>query len=162
MAPHGFRMCYKEESISILKECNLPTVIQALPVSMEICGEKILLVLVYLLPRHQVSTFINGMISIFRKAWKDEWIILLGEFNMDQMLQENVNRLVRLKDISNLQQRLRYSSHQLEGILDLVYLFHGFYLPTTTLLSFVFNFRSFKGIDKKSKIGTTVDKEKNF
>ena len=63
------------------------------------------------------------------------------------------------------QQRSTRSTHQLGGILDLA--FHskvsksvsGVPLPIATSLSFVFNFRSFKVIGRKSKIGTTVDKK---
>ena len=71
------------------------------------CSKKILLVLVYRPPRQPVSTLING-ISIIRSAWKGEWIILLGNFNMDQMLQENIYRLVSLNDIFNILQHSRH------------------------------------------------------
>ena len=154
-AGHGLTICYMEESVKILEKFYLPTVIEASSVSVEVYGEKILLVLVYRPPRQEVSTLIDGMISTFRDMWKGEWINLLGDFSSDEMLQENISRLVPLKEIFYLQQRSRHSTHQLGGILDLVLIqksvniFNGFCLPIAATLSFVFNFRSFKGINRK-------------
>lgn len=71
---------------------------------MKICGEKIILVLVYDQLRQQVNLYIDDMISIFRNIWKGEQIIV-WQFNRKQVLQLNVLILVRLKKISNLQQR---------------------------------------------------------
>ena len=48
-------------------------------------------------------------------------MILCGDYNMDQMLQENVNALQRLLQEFNLHQRVIYSTHKLGGILDLVF-----------------------------------------
>ena len=45
-------------------------------------------------------------------------MILLGDFNLDQM--KKVNRLIPLKKIFNLQQYSRHSTCQLLGILDFV------------------------------------------
>ena len=80
-----------------LKLCENPqnfTIIEALAVSMKMYSEKILSFLVYRPPRQEVSTFIYGMISIFRDNWKGELIVQLGNFNLCQMLPENINRLV--------------------------------------------------------------------
>lgn len=89
----------------------MPTVIEALLVSKEVCSEKT-----------SKATFkhFHDMISVFRDIWESEKIILLGDFNLDQTLQENINRLISLKEIFNLQERSRYSTCQLRGILDLV------------------------------------------
>lgn len=40
-----------------------------------------------------------------------------------------------------------------------LYPFHGFYILIAVTVSFVFKFRMFEGIDRKSKIETTVDKK---
>ena len=92
-AGHGLAICCLEEKVRILERFHLPTVIEALPVSMEICGEKIISFLVYSPPRQEVSTSIHA-ISIFRGIWKGEWVVQLGDFDLDQMLPENINRLV--------------------------------------------------------------------
>ena len=49
---------YTEYNVRSVKEFHWPTVIEILPVSMEICDEKIVLVLVYCPVRQQVSSFI--------------------------------------------------------------------------------------------------------
>ena len=48
-------------------------------------------------------------------------MILCGDFNLDQLLQENVNAFQRLLQEFNLHQRVTYSTHIHGGILDLVF-----------------------------------------
>ena len=57
-AQHDLAICCNKEKVRILEEFYLLTVI-SLPVSMEICSEKILLVLGCHPPRQQVSTFME-------------------------------------------------------------------------------------------------------
>ena len=47
--------------------------------------------------------------------------ILLGDFNLDQMLQENVNKMHPLTQRFQLHQHSQYSTHVRGGILDLVF-----------------------------------------
>ena len=47
--------------------------------------------------------------------------IVLGDFNTDQMLPENVNAYESFCQQHNLTQRSRYSTHIQGGILDLVF-----------------------------------------
>ena len=97
------------------------------------------------------------MMRIIRDTWTGELIILLGNLNLDQMLQEKIGPLKR---IFNLQQHLRHSTHHLGGILDLVFdskfsnLFHGLHHPLVPLYHLFLTLTSFKGRDKKSKIET--------
>ena len=65
MAGRVLAIYYKKESVRILKEFHLPTVIEAFSLLVKICGEKIHLVLVFHSPRQQESTSIDGIISIF-------------------------------------------------------------------------------------------------
>ena len=65
------------------------------------CGEKILSALVYYPPRQHVNTVIDGMISDLREICIGEQIVLLRDFNLDEMSQECINRLVSLKEIFN-------------------------------------------------------------
>lgn len=52
------------------------------------CGEKILSALVYYPPRQHVSTVIDGMVSDLREICIGEQIVLLRDFNLDEMSQE--------------------------------------------------------------------------
>ena len=72
-------ICYKEETVRILEEFYLLTAIESLHVSMEICGEKVLLVLVYRPPRQQARTSINSMIFLDIFGQVSEYVILLGD-----------------------------------------------------------------------------------
>lgn len=70
-------ICYKEETVRILEEFCLVTAIEALHVSMGMCGEKVLLVLVYRPPRQQARTSVNSIfLDIFGQV--SEYVILLG------------------------------------------------------------------------------------
>ena len=107
---------------------------------MEIYGKKIILTLVYCPPKQEISTFIDGMTSIFRDTWKGVWIMLLSNYNLDQVLQGNINRLVCLKEIFRLQQCSRHSIRQLGGILNLesANLFIFLFCPGLGCLLFLF------------------------
>ena len=48
-------------------------------------------------------------------------ILLLGDFNLDQMLQENVNKMHRLTQRFHLHQRSQYFTHVQGGILVLIF-----------------------------------------
>ena len=107
------------------------------------------------------------MISIFRNICKGEQIVLLDYFNLNQMLQEDINRLVPLKDIFNSEWCSRYSTHQVGQIFDIVFDFKVIKTVSWVsspffhfTLSFIFHFRSLKGIYRISKIGTAMDKKR--
>ena len=72
-------ICYKEETVRILEEFCLVTAIEALHVSMEMCGEKVLLVLVYRPPRQQARMSVNSMIFLDIFGQVSEYVILLGD-----------------------------------------------------------------------------------
>ena len=48
-------------------------------------------------------------------------MILLGDINLDQMLQENVYAFQQLCEYFKFNQRFKYSIHILRGILDLAF-----------------------------------------
>ena len=47
--------------------------------------------------------------------------ILCGDFNLDQMIHENVDAFQQLREYFNFVQRVKYSTHIHGGILDLVF-----------------------------------------
>ena len=118
---HGLALCFKEEDVKILRVFQVPTVLEILPVLIEFSDEMILLCLIYCPPRQQISNFVEGLISLLTDIWTGERIILLGDFNMDQLLQENINRFTPLLDRLSLKQRSYFSTHDQGGILDLVF-----------------------------------------
>ena len=83
---HRLAICYMEETVRIVEEYHLSTVLEALSVSVEERVNKSFLVFDYCPPKQQIRTFIDKMISSFNEIWKVWRIIKLGEFNFDQNL----------------------------------------------------------------------------
>ena len=120
---HGVSLCYKEESVTILHNFQIPGVLEVLVSLIEVKAERILIVIVYRAPTTPtISTFINGLIGIVTENLHDgDRLVILGDFNMDQMLPENVEKCRPLMELFHLYQRSTYSTHESGGILDLVF-----------------------------------------
>ena len=48
-------------------------------------------------------------------------IIMLGDFNCDQRLEENVKRFEEIKQTYNMEQKIQFATHVHGGILDLLF-----------------------------------------
>ena len=123
-AEHGLSICYNTTSVVIEKEYPTISTIQMLPLLMRIEGELTLLVLVYRPPNSVPrDAFIYYMIHELGRL--DEVAtcrtIVLGDFNIDQMLPANVDAFQQFCDTLHFTQRSRYSTHIHGGILDLVF-----------------------------------------
>jgi hypothetical protein len=94
-----------------------------LPVLMEIDDEIILLVLVYRPPGGQRDIFIYQLYQQLTMIDDVERYrtIILGDFNTDQLLRENVDAYQQLCQRYSFTQRCTYSTHIQGGILDLVF-----------------------------------------
>jgi len=117
---HGLAICYDTTKVQIVQQFSTTDVLQLLPVVIKIEDEQILLVLVY---RHPgpMHTFIQSLIHQLSILPTDKYrVMIVGDFNMDQMLSENVEKLQPLLTRFNLHQRSEYSTHIHGGILDLV------------------------------------------
>ena len=86
----------------------------------EIEKETILLVMVYRQPG-PLGTFINDLISMINELPTQYRTLIVGDFNVDQMLPQNVAKVLPLIENLNLSQRSVYSTHIHGGILDLVF-----------------------------------------
>ena len=105
--------------------------------------ETLLLVLVYHIP-DPLGTFIEGFISLINKLPIQYRILIVGDFNLGQMLHENVVKVDSLTQNFNLSQLSQYSAHIHWGLLDLVFstsnpkLFFLYHLPTV-IIGFIFS-----------------------
>ena len=117
---HGLAICYKEDKVKIIQEWHLPTRLEVLPVLIEIHDERILLVLVYRAPG-ALHSFIHDLIQTVRDISSLHRILLVGDFNLDQRLQENVDVVDPLVTQFGFHQRSQYTTHIHGGILDLVF-----------------------------------------
>ena len=119
-AEHGLAICYNTKKVFVVKEFSE---IELLPLLMDFDNEIILIILVYRPPGGQRDVFLYQLLqelSMIEKT-RCHMMILCGDFNLDQLLQENVNAFQRLLQEFNLHQRVTYSTHIHGGILDLVF-----------------------------------------
>ena len=103
---------------SLLCFTDIPSVLEILPVVLEIEKKAFLLVLVYCMPG-PLGTFTDGFILTINELPTEYRIMIFGNFNLNQMLSENgnVEPLIQNFDLS---QRIQYLIHIHGGILNLV------------------------------------------
>ena len=117
---HGLALCYKVDKVNIIEVIQIPSVLEILPVVLEIEKETILLVIVYRMPG-SLGTFIDDFILMLNELPTQHRMLIVGDFNLDQMLPENIAKIDPLIQNFNLSQRSQYSTHIHGGILDLVF-----------------------------------------
>ena len=83
---------------------NIASVLEVLPVVLEIEKEALLLVVVYFIPG-PFSTFVDDFILLINELPTQHKVLLVGNFNLDQMLPENVAKVDSLIQYFNLSQR---------------------------------------------------------
>ena len=122
-AVHGLAICYNAEKVVIEKEFPETSSIELLPLLMNIDGEIMLIILVYRPPGGQRDLFIYQLLQEISMLEETPHYrtILCGDFNLDYMLQENVDAFQQLCEYFNFVQRVKYSTHIHGGILDLVF-----------------------------------------
>ena len=122
-AAHGLAICFNSEIVVVEKEYELASNMEMLPLLLRIDNSLILLVLVYRPPGGPRNEFIDQLsheIALIDDTRKYRTIVL-GDFNSDQMLQENVNAYRPFCEQHSFTQRTQYSTHVQGGILDLVF-----------------------------------------
>ena len=83
--------------------------------------EKILLsVIVYRIPG-PFGTFIDGFILLINKLPTQHRIFIVCDFNLDEILPDNIAKVDPLIQNFNMSQRLQYSTHLHGGALNLVF-----------------------------------------
>ena len=117
---HGLAICYNASKVRIIQEFETTTTLEILPVVIEIENEHVLLILVYR-PPGAVGSFINNLIDELTQLPTAYRTLIVGDFNLDQMLCENIEKINPLIAQFNLHQRSQYSTHIHGGILDLVF-----------------------------------------
>ena len=120
---HGLAICYNASKITIIRELETISSLEILPVAMEIENECVLLVLVYRMPG-PVGNFVNDLIEELTQLstyTAYSRTLVVGDFNMDQLLKVNEEKFNPLIEGFRLIQRSRYSTHIRGGILDLVF-----------------------------------------
>ena len=91
----------------------MATTLETLTLVLDIKGEHILLILLYC-PPGAIYSFVTDLIQLIENVLSTvnvTRILLLGDFNLDQMLQESVNKMHPLTQRFHFHQRSQYSTH---------------------------------------------------
>ena len=91
-----------------------------MPIVLEINKKTFLLVTVYRLPG-PVYSFIDKFILLMNELPIQHRILIVGHFNLEKMLPENVANIAPLIQSFDLSQCSQYSTHIHGGILNLVF-----------------------------------------
>ena len=106
--------------VNIIDVIEILSVLGVLPIVLEIEKETNLLVIVYPMPG-PLDSFIDGFISLIHELPTQHRMLVVGDFNLDQMLPEHVAKVDPLIQNLKLSQRSQYSTHIHGGMLDLVF-----------------------------------------
>ena len=109
---HGLALCYKVSKENIIDVIDIPSTIEILPIVLEINKEAFLLV-VYQAPG-PVGPFIDKFILLMNDLPIQHRILIVGDFNLDEILPENVANIAALIQNFDLSQRSQYST-QIRG-----------------------------------------------
>ena len=106
--------------VNIIDVIEIPSVLEVLPIVLEIEKETNLFVIVYPMPG-PLDSFIDDFISLIHELPTQHRMLVVGDFNLDQMLPEHVAKVDPLIQNVKLSQRSQYSTHIHGGMLDLVF-----------------------------------------
>ena len=132
-----------KENIDVI---DIPSTIEILPVVLEINKEAFLLVIVHQEPG-PVGPFIDKFILLMNDLPIQHRILIVSDFNLDQILPENVANIAALIQNFDLSQRSQYSI-QIRGGYWILYLILSisivpqFYLHPTLIMFFFPNLRA--------------------
>ena len=121
---HGIALCYNSEHIDYVDQFQMTNAIEIMACLLR-CNSLVLsdfiLVIVYRKPG-SIGNFFSCLIEELRKLPTGYRTILVGDFNLDQRLQENSDIIEMFASTVRLhQRRSNFSTHREGGILDLVF-----------------------------------------
>ena len=128
-APDGLAICYDDSKVIVCSK-NIPerqfqSQIEIMSALLSIEGEEVLIVLLYRPPstnQQEIHNFIEDLTFQLNELQINQYnTIVLGDFNLDQMLDAHVDLFNRICTQFSLFQRSNYSTHIHGGILDLVF-----------------------------------------
>ena len=117
---HGLALCYNMSKVNIIEVIEIPNVLELLPIVLEIEKEAILLLIVYRMPC-PLGSFIDDFLSLINEPPAQHGMLIVDDFNLDQMLLEHVAKVDPVVQNFNLSQVSQYSTHIHGGILGLVF-----------------------------------------
>ena len=89
---HGLALCYNMSKVNIIEVIEIPSVLGGLSIVLEIKKETILLVIVYHKPG-PLGSFIDDFTSLINGLPTQHRMLIVGDFNLNQMLPEYVAKV---------------------------------------------------------------------
>ena len=96
-------LCYNVSKVNIIEVIEIPSDFEILPIVLEIEKETILLVIVHRMAG-PFGSFIDDFISLNNEVPTQHKMLIVGDFNLDQMLPEHVAKVDPLIQNFNLSQ----------------------------------------------------------
>ena len=119
---HGLTICFQKNRMKLLCELTTNPSIEAVAIKFQYQQSEFILILIYRKPG-AILNFVQQLteqIRTFRQSHSCR-IILLGDFNIDQRSDHNVNQFSAMKQEFLMQQKSTFTTHIDGGILDLVF-----------------------------------------
>lgn len=119
---HGLAICYKKKDITFITNITISLGIEAVVCKFQYQTTDFILILLYRKPG-VISNFIHQLteqIRAIRQSYSCR-IIILGDFNLDQNLPENINLFSSFKQEFSMHQKTTFTTHNDGGILDLIF-----------------------------------------
>ena len=106
--------------VNIIEVIEIPSVLEVLPIVLKMEKETILLIIVYCMPG-SLGSFIDDFISLINELTRQHRMLIVGDFDLDQMLPDYFAKVDPPIQTFNLSQRSQYSTHIHGRILDFVF-----------------------------------------
>ena len=87
--------------VNIIQVIDIPSVLEVLLIVLKIEKETFLLVILYHI-RGPFGSFIDGFILLINEFWRQHRVLIVGDFNHDQMLSKEVVKVDPLIQDFNL------------------------------------------------------------
>ena len=117
-AKHGFAICYDTEKAKVITEFETTNCNELLPILFEVDNEYFLIVLLYCTgPLGTSIDTVQEELTLLPSQYRT---IVVGDFNLNHLLEENINLLQPILTKFDLCHRSTYATHIEGGILHLV------------------------------------------
>ena len=89
---HGLALCYNVSKVNIIEVIDIPSVLEVLPIVLEIEKQIFLLVIVYHMSG-PLGSFIDDFILLINELPRQYSILIVGDFDLDHMLPKYVAKV---------------------------------------------------------------------
>ena len=118
--PHGLGICFKKETVTLIEEIKTLGIIEMLSTRIKCADMEMIISVVYRPSKTSPRLFLEELLAEVRAQPTDVRKVLVGDFNMDQLLKEYEEMVNSFAQQISMVQKVTYSTHKLGGILDLV------------------------------------------